>query len=80
MEDNKKGQNEDHVKIYDKEMYISQEKLRTIIIMIAVFLIGFIAGYFSKDIIKEELEVTHQNEQLEITDQSNVAMIYDDII
>ena len=80
MEDNKKGQNEDHVKIYDKEMYISQEKLRTIIIMIAVFLIGFIAGYFSKDIIKEEIEETHQNKQLEITNQSNVAMIYDDII
>ncbi len=69
MEDNKKDQNEDHVKIYDKEMYVSQEKLRTIIIMIMVFLIGFIAGYFSKDIIKEEFETIEGN---------NVSMIYND--
>ena len=48
----KKDVNQDHVKIYDKEMYISQEKLRTIVIIIVVFLIGFVAGYFSKDVIK----------------------------
>lgn len=54
MEENKKKQEED-VKIYDKEVYISQEKLRTIILIIAVFLIGFIAGYFSKDVINETI-------------------------
>ena len=37
----------DKVKIYDKDMYISQEKLKTIAIIIAIFIIGFIAGYFS---------------------------------
>ena len=63
MEENKKKQEED-VKIYDKEMYISQEKIRTIIIIIAVFLIGFLAGYISKDllnedIIKEDIENTN---------------------
>ena len=36
-------------------MYVSQEKFRTIILIIAVFLIGFLAGYFSKDIINEEI-------------------------
>lgn len=50
----KKEVNQEHVKIYDKEMYISQEKLRTIVLIIAVFLIGFVAGYFSKDVIKLE--------------------------
>ena len=56
MEENKKELNTDHVKIYDKEMYISQEKLRTIILIIIVFLIGFVAGYFSKDVISESKE------------------------
>ena len=73
MEDNKKGQNEDHVKIYDKEMYISQEKLRTIIIMIMVFLIGFIAGYFSKDIIKEELKTLDTN-NVAITNNEDIII------
>ena len=56
MEENKKDVDMDHVKIYDKEMYISQEKLRTIVLIIAVFLIGFVAGYFSKDVISESIE------------------------
>lgn len=54
MEENKKELNEEHVKIYDKEMYISQEKFKTIILIIVVFLIGFVAGYFSKDVINPE--------------------------
>ena len=53
MEDNKKVTNQERVKIYDKDMYISQEKLRTIILIILVFVIGFVAGYFSKDVINE---------------------------
>ncbi len=56
MEENKKQQNGEHVKIYDKEMYISQEKIKTIVIIIIVFLIGFIAGYFSKDVIAENTD------------------------
>ena len=47
MESNKKENNEEKVKIYDKEMYISQEKLKTIVIIIIIFVIGFLAGYFS---------------------------------
>ena len=61
MEENKKEMNEEHVKIYDKEMYISQEKLRTIVLIILVFLIGFVAGYFSKDIIAENAEHTNNS-------------------
>lgn len=51
MEGNKKGENEEKVKIYDKEMYISQEKLRTIAIIIVIFVIGFITGYFANSIL-----------------------------
>ena len=55
MAENNKEMNQDHVKIYDKDMYISQEKLRTIVLIIVVFLIGFVAGYFSKDLIGENV-------------------------
>lgn len=56
MEENKKETNQERVKIYDKDMYISQEKIRTIIIMVIVFLIGFVAGYFSKGVISESID------------------------
>ena len=42
----KKEVNQEHVKIYDKEMYISQEKLRTIVLIIVVFLV-LIVGLIS---------------------------------
>ena len=61
MEENKKELDTDHVKIYDKEVYTSQEKLRTIVIIIVVFLIGFVAGYFSKDVISESKENTENS-------------------
>lgn len=61
MEENKKETNQEHVKIYDKDMYVSQEKLRTIVLIIAVFLIGFVAGYFSKDVIEENRDNINDN-------------------
>ena len=36
---------EEPMKIYDKYMYKSQEKIKNIVLIIAVFIIGFIAGY-----------------------------------
>lgn len=39
---------EEPMKIYDKYMYKSQEKIKNIILIIAVFMIGFIAGYASE--------------------------------
>lgn len=47
MEGNKKENNEEKVKIYDKDMYISQEKLKMVALIILIFIIGFIAGYVS---------------------------------
>lgn len=40
-------ENQEHIKIYDKYMYSSQEKLNTIAIIVVVFVIGFVAGYFA---------------------------------
>lgn len=36
------------MKVYDKEMYNKQESLKTICIIIIVFLLGFVAGYFAR--------------------------------
>ena len=54
MEGKRKEENEEKVKIYDKEMYISSEKLKTISIIIIIFIIGFIAGYFSSNFVMSE--------------------------
>ncbi len=35
------------MKVYDKEIYNKQESLRTTVVMILVFLIGFVAGYLA---------------------------------
>lgn len=46
------------MKVYDKEMYNKQESLKTTIIFILVFLLGFFAGYitsaFTIETAKEE--------------------------
>lgn len=33
------------MKVYDKEIYNKQESLKTIVVIIIVFLLGFFAGY-----------------------------------
>ena len=49
--------NNEHIKIYDKYMYSSQEKLKNVVLIILVFLIGFVTGYFSNDTMnKKEIE------------------------
>ncbi len=35
------------MKVYDKEMYNKQESIKTTVVMILVFLIGFVAGYLA---------------------------------
>ncbi len=54
MTENK--EEEEKVKIYDKDMYISQEKLKTIAIIIIIFVIGFLAGYFSSTFMNIDVE------------------------
>lgn len=70
MEKNKKEENEERVKIYDKDMYISQEKLKTIVIIIIIFIIGFIAGYFANNFINTE-ETNNYNNGTNIEEQNN---------
>ena len=48
MEENKKESTNEKVKIYDKDMYISQEKLKTIAIIIIIFIIRIYSRIFFK--------------------------------
>ncbi len=38
------------MKVYDKEIYSKQESIRTIIVVIVVFLLGFFAGYLANSL------------------------------
>lgn len=73
-EDTKKANSkeEEPMKIYDKYMYKSQEKIKSIVFIIAVFIIGFISGYFcqystinklNNEINTLQGNVSSQNEQ-----------------
>lgn len=35
------------MKVYDKEIYQKQESIKYTVIIIVVFLLGFVAGYFA---------------------------------
>ena len=52
----------DRLDEYDKEMYNKQESLRTIIVLIIVFLLGFFAGY-----IAHSFNETHEPENTNST-------------
>ncbi len=66
-EDTKKvnPKEEEPMKIYDKYMYKSQEKIKNIVLIIAVFIIGFIAGYVSEintiNKLNEEINSLQEN-------------------
>ena len=49
------------MKVYDKEMYSKQESLRTIIIVVVVFLLGFFSGYFAHSFNGKSMEPQNTN-------------------
>ena len=42
------------MKVYDKEIYQKQESIKYTVIIILVFLLGFVAGYFSNSISSQK--------------------------
>lgn len=50
------------MKVYDKEMYNRQESLRTTVIIILVFLIGFVAGYLANSFSTSSNDIVEKNE------------------
>lgn len=60
---------EEPMKIYDKYMYKSQEKMKSIILIIFVFIIGFISGYLCQyntiEELQEQINETQQEQTIE---------------
>ena len=55
------------MKVYDKDMYNRQESLRTTVVIILVFLIGFVAGYLASSFSTPNNEVI-ENKTVKITE------------
>ena len=55
------------MKVYDKDMYNRQESLRTTVVIILVFLIGFVAGYLANSFSTSNNEVI-ENKTSKITE------------
>lgn len=55
------------MKVYDKDMYNRQESLRTTVVMILVFLIGFVAGYMASSFSTPNNNV-NENKTTKITE------------
>lgn len=50
------------MKIYDKEMYQKEQIIKSILLVIGVFILGFIVGYFVHNFEKQEqINVLEQN-------------------
>lgn len=60
---------EEPMKIYDKYMYKSQEKIKSIILIISVFIIGFISGYVCQynaiNKLEEQINTLQQEQTIE---------------
>lgn len=60
---------EEPMKIYDKYMYKSQEKMKSIVLIIFVFIIGFISGYLCQyntiEELQEQINETQQEQTIE---------------
>lgn len=42
------------MKIYDKEMYQKEQWIKSILLVVGIFVLGFIVGYFVSDIDKQQ--------------------------
>lgn len=49
------------MKVYDKEIYQKQESIKYTVIIILVFLLGFVAGYFSSSLSSQKNVDTNNN-------------------
>ena len=55
------------MKVYDKEMYNKQESIKSTVVIILVFLIGFVAGYLASSFSTANNDVI-ENKTTKITE------------
>lgn len=61
------------MKIYDKEMYNKEKNMKTIVLIIVVFLLGFFTGYIVNDLKGNDKEIsTNEVEVVENSNQNNI--------
>ncbi|MCI8411046.1 MAG: hypothetical protein HFJ40_01075 [Clostridia bacterium] len=61
------------MKIYDKEMYNKEKNMKTIVLIIVVFLLGFFTGYIVNDLKQSNNEIsTNEIEIVENSNQNNI--------
>lgn len=49
------------MKIYDKEIYKREQTIRSMVIVIVAFMLGFLTGYFTMNLEKQDREVKQEN-------------------
>ena len=57
------------MKVYDREIYSKQESLRTISVIIVVFLLGFFAGYMAKSFNETPQKLENTNSTYIVQDK-----------
>lgn len=53
------------MKIYDKEMYQKEQWIKSVLLVVGMFILGFVVGYFVHNFEKQE-EVTRLQEQVKV--------------
>lgn len=54
------------MKIYDKEMYIRNESIKSALVVIVAFILGFVAGYMA---INEELKIKNADLEKQVSER-----------
>ncbi len=57
-----KGKEESFMKIYDKEIYQKEQIIKSVLLVVGIFVLGFIVGYLVHNIEKQEyINMLEQN-------------------
>lgn len=68
------------MKVYDKEMYKIENKVKNVFLIIAIFIISFLAGVFSRNAEIKAKDVQIQDQQNEINElKREINVLQEDV-